>query len=119
MSDTSTLNLVTPYQIWAMLLACAGAVITLTTAIKAIVEIVKYFKGPNKKQDEEIATLKQLVEQNQKDIEQLQRRQARNDDGNRVNQIALLALLEHGIDGNHIEPMQKARRELQEYLINK
>ena len=39
--------------------------------------------------------------------------------GNRVTQRALLALLSHGIDGNEIDAMSKAKEELENYLIQR
>ena len=41
------------------------------------------------------------------------------DASNRVTQLALLALLDHGIDGNNIDQMQHAKEELQTHLINR
>jgi len=41
------------------------------------------------------------------------------DEGNRATQRALLALLDHGIDGNNIEQMQHAKEALQNHLINR
>ena len=39
--------------------------------------------------------------------------------GNKVTQRAILALLSHGIDGNDIEAMKAAKKELQDFLIGK
>ena len=41
------------------------------------------------------------------------------EEGNRVTQKALLALLSHGIDGNDVDSMRQAKGELEEYLIKK
>ena len=41
------------------------------------------------------------------------------DNGNRATQQAILALLDHGIDGNNVKQMQDAKEELQRYLINR
>lgn len=41
------------------------------------------------------------------------------DDGNRVTQRALLALLSHALDGNSIEPMREAKQALETYLIDR
>jgi hypothetical protein len=41
------------------------------------------------------------------------------DKGERVTQRALLALLEHGIDGNNLKQMKEAKNELQNHLINR
>ena len=41
------------------------------------------------------------------------------EEGNRATQRALLALLDHGIDGNNIKQMQDAKETLQNHLINR
>ena len=41
------------------------------------------------------------------------------EEGNRVTQKALLALMSHAIDGNDIERLRKAKDDLNEYLINR
>jgi hypothetical protein len=41
------------------------------------------------------------------------------DEGSRVTQRAILALLDHGIDGNNIDQMQDAKKALQSHLINR
>ena len=41
------------------------------------------------------------------------------EEGSRVTQRAILALLSHGIDGNDIDAMKAAKKELQEYLIER
>ena len=39
--------------------------------------------------------------------------------GNRASHQALLALLDHGIDGNNIKQMQDAKKTLQQHLIDR
>jgi hypothetical protein len=41
------------------------------------------------------------------------------EEGDRVSQVALLALLDHGLDGNNKEQMQAAKQKLQAHLINR
>lgn len=41
------------------------------------------------------------------------------DDGNRITQQALLALMSHAINGNDIEKLRKAKEKLESYLIEK
>ena len=41
------------------------------------------------------------------------------DQDNRLTQRALLALLDHGLDGNNIEQMQDAKKALQNHLIDR
>jgi len=39
--------------------------------------------------------------------------------GNRITQQALLALMSHALNGNDVDKLEKARDDLQEYLIAK
>ena len=41
------------------------------------------------------------------------------DEGNRVLQQAILALLTHALDGNNTEPLKAAKTSLEQYLINR
>jgi hypothetical protein len=41
------------------------------------------------------------------------------EEGNKVTQRALLALLNHAIDGNDVEEIRRASKDLNEYLINR
>lgn len=41
------------------------------------------------------------------------------EEGNKITQRALLALMSHAIDGNDVEALRKARNDLNEYLINR
>ena len=41
------------------------------------------------------------------------------EEGNRVTQKALLALMSHALDGNDVERLRKAKDDLNEYLINR
>lgn len=102
-----------------LLLALAGAINTIGSAIEKIGKAVHAAKAPNDRQDERIAALEEWrVEidgwRTAKDKEH-----RHIDDGNRVTQLALLALLDHGLDGNNIEQMQHAKEALQTHLINR
>ena len=41
------------------------------------------------------------------------------EEGNRVTQKALLALMSHALDGHDVERLRKAKDDLNEYLINR
>ena len=105
--------------LWAAILAAASAVVLLSNAMEKIVKAVQAAKAPNAKQDDRIAKL-------EKRLDEVDKRLARGgehfdaiDASNRVTQLALLALLDHGIDGNNIDQMQHAKEELQTHLINR
>lgn len=101
------------------ILAVAGAVTTVGSAIEKIAKGVRVAKAPNDRQDERITTLEEW----RKDVDRkLNSDKAQLDEiyeGLRASFQAQLALLDHGIDGNNIEQMQHAKADLQKHLINK
>lgn len=105
--------------ITAALLAMAGAIVTIGNAIEKLVKVWRAAKAPNNRQDERLDALEQHVEEIDSYLAQDKHRLDTLDDGNRVTQRALLALLAHGIDGNNVEQMEKAKAALEEHLINR
>ena len=101
------------------LLAIASAVFLLIQAGEKIIKVWKAAKAPNAKQDDRIDALERWRKEVDRKLSSDNERLAVIDNGNRVTQRALLALLSHGIDGNNTEQMQHAKEELQEYLINR
>lgn len=109
----------TPTEIWNGLLALAAAFVLLSNAAEKIGKAIQIAKAPNTRQDELLAELLEWrkgvdikLASDKKHLDSL-------DEGNRATQRALLALLDHGIDGNNIEQMQDAKKELQNHLINR
>lgn len=104
---------------WTLLLSGASAVVLLWSAVKTIIEIVKAAKAPNDKQDERIKNLETWRTEVDSKLKNDNERLDAIVIDNRVTQRALLALLDHGIDGNNIKQMQDAKEDLQAHLINK
>ena len=106
-------------NLWATVLAIASAVVLLTNAAKSIAEAAKAAKAPNTRQDERLHDLEEW----RKEVDAKLNRDKDHFDsleaGNRAYCQALLALLDHGIDGNNIEQMQHAKESLQQHLINR
>ena len=110
---------ITPAMIWAAVLATASAVVLLANAVEKIIQAVKAWRAPNAKQDERLADLEAWKKEVDRKLNSDRDHLEAIDHGNRVTQRALLALLDHGIDGNNITQMQHAKEELQEHLINR
>ena len=110
---------VTPAMVWAVILATASAVVLLANAAEKIVAAIKAAKAPSVKQDKRIDDLEEWRREVDRKLTADHTHLVTIDTGNRVTQRALLALLDHGIDGNNIEQMQHAKEELQEHLINR
>jgi hypothetical protein len=106
-------------QVWTALLAVASAVVLLSNAAKAIATTWQAAKAPNHEQNKRLQALEDWREEVDGKLANDQDRFESLDQGNRVTQRALLALLDHGIDGNNIEQMQHAKEELQNHLINR
>lgn len=101
------------------ILAFAGAVSTVGGAIEKIAKAVKTARAPNEQQNERLDNLEKRMDEVDQFLAADKRRLDSFEEGNRATQRALLALLDHGIDGNNIEQMQHAKEGLQNLLINK
>lgn len=100
------------------LAVCAGFS-AVALAVSWLIRAVKAVRKPNQIQNERLEALeKRYEENNEKLARDLERLEAL-EEGNRVTQRALLALLKHGIDGNDVDAMKKAQTELQEFLIER
>lgn len=110
---------ITPGEVLTVVLAVASGLVLIANAAEKIIKAVKAAKAPNVKQDERLDALeawkrdvdRKLLNDNDH-LESL-------DEGSRVTQRAILALLDHGIDGNNIEQMQHAKEALQNHLIDR
>lgn len=101
------------------LLILAGAVNTIGSAIEKIAKVRRAAKAPNDEQNTRLDVLESRVNKHDLLLDNDNGRLKAIEHSNRVTQRALLGLLEHGIDGNSVERMQKSRKELEDYLIEK
>lgn len=112
----------TPWEVLlllgGMVMAVAGIVNTLGSAVEKVAKAVKAAKAPEESQNERLkkveADIKEIKGKLDKDKERL-------DDSakaNHVTQEAILALLEHGLHGNNVQQMTTAKNNLEKYLIN-
>ena len=84
-----------------------------------ITSVIKAVKSPNVRQDERITALETNVKQLKDYLDNDNRRIKTIEAGNRITQQALLALMSHALNGNDVDKLEKARDDLQEYLIAK
>lgn len=108
-----------PAQIWSVVAWVAAAVVLLSNAAEKIVKAVKAAKAPNNQQNQRLDALEKRMDAAEKKLDNDKKHFDAIDASNRVTQVALLALLDHGIDGNNIDQMQHAKEELQTHLINR
>lgn len=106
-------------ELWTTILAVASAIVLLSNAAEKIGKAIQVAKAPNVEQDKKIAELEEWRKGVDFKLDNDNRRLDILDSGNRATQRAILALLDHGIDGNNIQQMQNAKEELQNHLINR
>lgn len=110
---------ITAETIWTAFLSVASAVVLISNAIEKIVKAHKTAKAPELKQNERINTIEQRLDSIEEKLANDNARLCDIKKGDRATQRALIALLDHGIDGNNLEQMKNARDELNNYLIEK
>lgn len=105
-------------EIWAIVLAAASAIVLLSNAIEKIVKGIKVAKAPENAQNKKITELETRIEKIEDEIlkDEKQLKDAR--ECNHVITKGVLALLDHGINGNNIDQMKEARQDVNAYLIN-
>lgn len=106
-------------EVLTALLAAAGAVSALGGAANWLVKLVRAMKSPNAEQDRRLQDLERHMEAVDGFLANDKRRLDGMEESTRVTQRALLALLAHGIDGNHRSQMEDAKKELELHLIRK
>lgn len=113
----------TPWEVCAVvvgaLLAVASAINVVAAAWEKISNARKAAQAPTTDLTTRVEALEAKMAEVDGKLTQDHERFESLDCGNRVTQRALLALLDHGIDGNNIEQMQHAKEELQNHLINR
>lgn len=108
-----------PGNVWAIIVAIMSAIVLIGNAATNIAKAVKAAQSPNKQQNDRLDALEAWRKDVDKKLGDDLKRFEEIGEGNRVTQRALLALLDHGIDGNNVKQMQLAKEELQNHLINR
>jgi hypothetical protein len=112
---------------WQVTLAIIGGALVIINFYNAIVQLIKASKTPTNNLEERVGLIERKLEfeikatfaeydarfgRDKTKIEMIEQ-------GNRVTQKALLALLKHSIDGNNIDALKKAEGDLSEFLIER
>lgn len=98
---------------WLQLIVLVASVITL------MITVGKTVQKPNRTQDDRLDALEKWQEKVDERLEVGNNHFDEIDEGNRITQEALLALISHDINGNDVDKLKDARDKLQDYLIKK
>lgn len=96
-----------------------SAINTIGNAIEKIAKAKKAVEAPNAAQDEKIADHETRIERLERHQDNDHKELAAIREYNRISALAQIALLDHGLDGNNIKPMQDAKTELNHWLAQK
>jgi len=116
----------TLHDIWQFIMAFSAAIVTIAGAIGAIIKWVNKAKEPTEKlakridehdirldkHEEHLSKINQLLGKDKMSIDEI-------NEGNRVTQKALLAIMEQLLTGVPTDSLREAKDELQSFLINK
>lgn len=100
------------------ILSLCGIISTVGGAVEKIVKGVKAAKAPEQRQDDEIIGIKQRLDKVERKLENDKVQIEDSKECNHVLTKGMLALLEHGINGNNIDQMKDAKKDVNTYLIN-
>ena len=105
-------------DLWTTVLAVASAIVLLSNCAEKVGNAIKAAKAPEQKQNNEIKEIKDRLTKIEAKLEN-DKKQI--DDAQKCNHVltkGMLALLEHGINGNNIDQMRDAKNGVEAYLIN-
>ena len=108
---------VTPAQLIGWFLAICAGISCVAGAATAVIRAVKAARAPERKQDERITRLEGRCDKYDQYFENDKTRLDHIEEGSRVTQRAILALLRHGIDGNDVDALRAAETELHDFLL--
>ena len=109
----------TPLQLCTMFIAICGGVITIAGAFSVLQNSFKAAKAPLEKTEERLAAIETRLAKHDALFDNDKQRFESLEEGNRITQRAILALLAHGIDGNEVDQLKDAKNELQDFLIRR
>ena len=94
--------------------AYAAAFITFCGAFKYIAQTVERLKQPNKEQNKRMDAIEERLDKHDELLNKDLQRIASMEKENHLVMESLFALLQHGIDGNNIEPMKVTQKKIQD-----
>ena len=116
----------TPSELVLFITTVCGAVVTVGTAITLIYKLFRKMRVPEEKQNTRIEALEKDNKGIHEELKSLDSRLRCGDDhfseiekSSKITQQGLLALLKHALNGDAIEDLKDAEKNLEGYLINK
>lgn len=109
----------TANDVWFAIVVMVIVLGAILGVAEKIISIKKKVKEPEYKQNNKIMELESRLEKVEYKLKNADKHFDKIDDGIYVLMIGSLALLDHGLDGNNIEAMSEAKKQMQEHLAKK
>jgi uncharacterized Ntn-hydrolase superfamily protein len=121
---------VTPYEIFAAVLAICGAIVTVSAAMAVVSKVIEKMKAPEKSQNERIDTLEEDVksikarlqlgnQRFEKDTERVESLEQSVNKSNKIILESLQVLIEHSLDDNNKDGLKDMKHKLDSYLLDR
>lgn len=105
--------------IGAIVVGLPGAINTVGSAIEKVVKAKKAISAPNEEQDRRLKDLEERMDGVERKLGDDRKELNEIHESNRINALALIALLDHSLDGNNVDQMKNAKNELNHWLAKK
>lgn len=99
-------------QLLQIFLTLCGSIITIGGAGTILIKIIEKQKKPDKDRDEMIKKHTEMLDNDNKRLKAVE-------GDNKIIMKALLAIMQHDVDGGHTDTLRATMEELQEHLINR
>lgn len=99
------------------ILAVCAAIVTVSAAVTALAGWVSRAKAPNERQNERISTLETRMDKAEARLANGDGRFRSQDEDIRVMMEALLALMKHAVNGNDVDALKTAQKNLEHHLV--
>lgn len=116
----------TPLELYTSIMGLCGAIVTLSAAGVSIAKVVGKIKAPEDLQNARLSRCEERLNDHDKLFADHRlffandnKRIKDIEESNRVTQRAMLALLKHSINGDDLESLKRAERDLENFLISK
>lgn len=106
----------TPEQVYLTILAIAGFITSVTAAVKIITDIIKKAKEPDQIQNQRIENVEKRVDAIEEKIDTLADKREKANEAWVLYMQALFDLINHELDGNHVDQLRKTRDDLQQFI---
>lgn len=100
-------------------LTICGGITAVCVAASWVIKAIHRLKKPNEDQNVRLDALEAKMKEYETFFQRDKERLDGIEEGNRVIQRGVLALLSHSLDGNNTKGMEDAQREITDYLIRK